>query len=92
MENDASAWLRSVVTKRGHNADLAENTIREAKAFTEKEALDDHLIDIDRARSNIIFSRRSTAARSSASTAARKSCTPPAQWSTTISPARGSAS
>lgn len=46
VENDASAWLRSLVAKRGHNADLAESTIREAKAFTEKEALDDHLIDV----------------------------------------------
>jgi membrane-bound serine protease (ClpP class) len=46
IENDSSAWLRSIVTKRGHNADLAEKTIREAKAFTEKEALDDHLIDL----------------------------------------------
>ncbi len=45
VENDASAWLRSIVTKRGHNAELAEKTIREAKAFSEKEALDDHLID-----------------------------------------------
>jgi len=45
VENDASAWLRSIVTKRGRNADLAEKTIMEAKAFTEKEALDDHLID-----------------------------------------------
>jgi membrane-bound serine protease (ClpP class) len=46
IENDASAWLRSVVNKRGRNADLAEKTIREAKAFTEKEALDNHLIDL----------------------------------------------
>ncbi len=46
VENDASAWLRSTVTKRGHNAELAEKTIREAKAFTEKEALDNHLIDL----------------------------------------------
>ena len=46
VENDASAWLRSMVSKRGHNADLAEQTIRDAKAFTEKEALDDKLIDI----------------------------------------------
>jgi len=46
IENDASAWLRSIVTKRGHNAELAEKTIREAKAFSEKEALDDHLIDL----------------------------------------------
>ena len=46
VENDASAWLRSIVTKRGRNAELAEKTIREAKAFTEKEALDNHLIDL----------------------------------------------
>src|SRR5579863_7013445 len=46
VENDASAWLRSIVTKRGHNAELAEKTIRQAKAFTEKEALDDHLLDL----------------------------------------------
>jgi membrane-bound serine protease (ClpP class) len=46
VENDASAWLRSITTKRGRNAELAEKTIREAKAFTEKEALDDHLIDL----------------------------------------------
>ena len=46
VENDASAGLRSVVAKRGHNADLAEKTIREAKAFTEKESLDEHLIDV----------------------------------------------
>jgi membrane-bound serine protease (ClpP class) len=46
VENDASAWLRSMVTKRGRNAELAEETIRKATAFTEKEALDDHLIDV----------------------------------------------
>ena len=46
VENDASAWLRSTVEKRGHNAELAETTIREAKAFTEKESLDQHLIDL----------------------------------------------
>jgi membrane-bound serine protease (ClpP class) len=46
IENDASAWLRSIEVKRGRNADLAEKTIREAKAFTEKEALDNHLIDL----------------------------------------------
>lgn len=46
IENDTSAWLRSTVQKRGRNADLAETTVRDAKAFTEKEALDDHLIDL----------------------------------------------
>ena len=44
-ENDTSAWLRSLVTKRGRNSELAEQTVRQAKAFTEKEALDNHLID-----------------------------------------------
>jgi membrane-bound serine protease (ClpP class) len=46
IENDASAWLRSIEIKRGRNSELAEKTIREAKAFTEKEALDNHLIDL----------------------------------------------
>lgn len=46
VENDSAAWLRSVTTRRGRNSDLAEKTIREAKAFTEKEALDQHLIDV----------------------------------------------
>jgi membrane-bound serine protease (ClpP class) len=46
VENDTSAWLRSMVTARGRNPELAEKTVREAKAFTEKEALDDHLIDL----------------------------------------------
>jgi membrane-bound serine protease (ClpP class) len=46
VENDASAWLRSTVEKRGRNVELAETTIREASSFTEKEALDKHLIDL----------------------------------------------
>jgi membrane-bound serine protease (ClpP class) len=46
VENDTAAWLRSIVSKRGHNTELAETTIREAKAFSEKESLDNHLIDL----------------------------------------------
>jgi membrane-bound serine protease (ClpP class) len=46
VENDISAWMRSIVEKRGHNVDLAETTIRAAKAFGEREALDGHLIDL----------------------------------------------
>src|SRR6185312_7883873 len=46
VENDASAWLRSTVEKRGRNSTLAETTIRQASSFTEKEALDQHLIDL----------------------------------------------
>jgi membrane-bound serine protease (ClpP class) len=45
-ENDAAAWLRSLVEKRGRNSKLAETAVLEAKAFTEKEALDNHLIDL----------------------------------------------
>ena len=28
VENDTSAWLRSIVLKRGRNVDLAETTVR----------------------------------------------------------------
>jgi membrane-bound serine protease (ClpP class) len=45
IENDTSAWLRSIVLKRGRNVDLAETTVRQAKAFSDREALDNHLID-----------------------------------------------
>ncbi len=55
VENDTSAWLRSLVTKRGRNAELAEQTIRQAKAFTEKEALDNHLIDLIAADEQQLF-------------------------------------
>jgi membrane-bound serine protease (ClpP class) len=46
VENDAAALLRSMTTRRGRNSELAEQTVREAKAFTEKEALDNKLIEL----------------------------------------------
>ncbi|MDQ6758365.1 MAG: nodulation protein NfeD, partial [Acidobacteriota bacterium] len=46
VENDSAAWLRSLTSRRGRNSDLAEKTIREAKAFTDNEALQQHLIDL----------------------------------------------
>jgi membrane-bound serine protease (ClpP class) len=46
VENDAAALLRSMTTRRGRNSELAETTVRKAKAFTEKEALDQKLIDL----------------------------------------------
>jgi membrane-bound serine protease (ClpP class) len=46
IENDTAALLRSLTSRRGRNTELAEKTVREAKAFTEKEALDGHLIDL----------------------------------------------
>jgi membrane-bound serine protease (ClpP class) len=44
--NEATAYLRSYVSKRGRNTDLAATAVTDAKAFTEKEALDGKLIDV----------------------------------------------
>jgi membrane-bound serine protease (ClpP class) len=46
VENDAAAMLRSMMSRRGRNTDVGEQTIRQAKSFTEKEALDQKLIDL----------------------------------------------
>jgi membrane-bound serine protease (ClpP class) len=45
VENDTSASLRSLAQRRGRNSALAEKAVLESKSFTEKEALDDHLIE-----------------------------------------------
>jgi membrane-bound serine protease (ClpP class) len=46
VTNDASAFLRSYVAKRGRNTDLAVSAVSEARAFSDKEALDGKLIDL----------------------------------------------
>ena len=46
VQNDAAALIRGIATKRGRNAELAEKTVYDAKSFTDKEALDNHLIEI----------------------------------------------
>lgn len=46
IENDTAAFLRSYVSRRGHNATEAEKAVRESISWTEKEALDLHLIDL----------------------------------------------
>jgi membrane-bound serine protease (ClpP class) len=46
IENDAAAYIRSIAGKRGRNVQLAEDGVRSSKSFTEKEALDNHLIDL----------------------------------------------
>ncbi|HET8967616.1 MAG TPA: nodulation protein NfeD [Candidatus Acidoferrum sp.] len=43
--NDAKAFLRSYSEKRGRNAKLAEEAVTDARAFTEKEALEGNLIE-----------------------------------------------
>lgn len=45
LENDAAALMRSVVSKRGRNIEIAETTVRQSKSFTEQEALSQKLID-----------------------------------------------
>jgi membrane-bound serine protease (ClpP class) len=44
--NDAAAQLRSLAAKRGRNATLAEKAVLESKSFTDREALDQKLVDL----------------------------------------------
>jgi membrane-bound serine protease (ClpP class) len=46
IENDAEAFLRSYVTKRGHNAEAAEAAVHTSHSYTAEEALNQHLIDL----------------------------------------------
>ncbi len=46
VENDAAASLRSLAAKRGRNSAVAEKAVLESKSFTDKEALDNQLIDL----------------------------------------------
>lgn len=45
--NEATAYLRSYTAKRGRNADLAATAVTDAKAFSEQEALNGKLIDLE---------------------------------------------
>jgi membrane-bound serine protease (ClpP class) len=45
IENDAAALMRSVVSRRGRNTEVAESAVRASKSFTDQEALAQHLID-----------------------------------------------
>ena len=45
VENDAAALMRSVVSKRGRNVEVAESAVRQSKSFTDNEALSQKLID-----------------------------------------------
>ncbi|HWZ82414.1 MAG TPA: nodulation protein NfeD [Terriglobales bacterium] len=45
IENDAAAQMRSVVSKRGRNVEMAESAVRESKSYTEQEALEKKLVD-----------------------------------------------
>jgi membrane-bound serine protease (ClpP class) len=44
--NDAAAFVRSLAEKRNRDPQAAESTIRESRSFTDREALNNHLIEI----------------------------------------------
>jgi len=44
--NDAAAFVRSLAGKRNRNPQVAESAVRESRSFTDREALDNHLIEI----------------------------------------------
>jgi membrane-bound serine protease (ClpP class) len=46
LESDTAAWLRSLVGRRGRNAEMAEKTVLDAQSFTENEALEHRLIEL----------------------------------------------
>jgi len=45
IENDSAAFMRSFVSKRGRNVEVAESAVRQSKSFTDQEALTQNLID-----------------------------------------------
>jgi membrane-bound serine protease (ClpP class) len=57
IEQDASALLRSICSKRGRNFALAEKAVLESKSFTEHEALTEHLIDLEAAGDRDLLSK-----------------------------------
>lgn len=46
MEQDAAATIRSLATRRGRNAELAEEAVVDSRSFTSGEALEAGLIDL----------------------------------------------
>ena len=46
LQNDAAAFMRSIAQRRGRNVAAAESAVREARSFTEDEALAQKVIDV----------------------------------------------
>jgi membrane-bound serine protease (ClpP class) len=46
IENDAEAFMRSFVMRRGRNADAATEALKNSHSYTAEEALNQHLIDL----------------------------------------------
>jgi membrane-bound serine protease (ClpP class) len=46
IENDAAAFIRTVATERGRNAEWADKAVRESVSITEREAVTLHVVDL----------------------------------------------
>jgi membrane-bound serine protease (ClpP class) len=46
LQNDAAAFMRTIAQRRGRNVSAAESAVREAKSFTEDEALAQKVIEV----------------------------------------------
>ncbi len=57
IENDLASYIRSIAQKRGRNVALAEDAVRKSASFTDKEALEDKLIDAVDATPRDIFAQ-----------------------------------
>lgn len=55
VENDAAAYIRSIAQQRGRNEQLAEAGVLQSKSYTDREALNGHLIDAIAATPQDIF-------------------------------------
>jgi len=55
VENYAASLMRSYVSKRGRNVEVAESAIRQSKSFTSDEALSQHLVDYIAKDENDLF-------------------------------------
>lgn len=57
LENDAAAFLRSYVGKRGRNLEVAESAVRQSKSFSDQEALSQHLVEYVAKDENDLFAQ-----------------------------------
>lgn len=55
IENDSAAFMRSYVSKRGRNVQVAESAVRESVSWTDQEALKNNLIDVVAASDQDLF-------------------------------------
>ncbi len=47
VENDTAALIRTIAAQRGRNVEVAEKAVRLSVSWTDREALDQHLIDLE---------------------------------------------